>query len=162
ITSTCQSCQDSSDFLYRGRLSMALDNRMCSGCKHALPLDASHFQGSRDGFSKTCISCLNKEKHRAAEKKKAHQSNKENTNTESIDEGDTEALLNLPVMNLENFLDSLAIFVEAEDVVSLDARVSVSSIVNDAPAHLSDDKKLRFLADSCAEKIWKLGKYRFV
>ncbi|KAG6819142.1 hypothetical protein H0H93_014943 [Arthromyces matolae] len=147
---------------------MEIATRLCSGCKQTLALNTSNFQTTREGFRKTCISCLNKQKLRDAQKKKVLDADKENSDPDTrsrIDEDDDDETLPLPALpavDLPNFLASVESFAASEDVISLDARVNVTSILREASDFLNVDKKLRFVADSLAEKVWKLGKYRYI
>ncbi|KAG6858847.1 hypothetical protein C0991_001850, partial [Blastosporella zonata] len=98
--------------------------------------------------------------------KKVLDADKENSSPDtrsSIDgDDDDKTLPALPAVDLPDFLASVESFAASEDVISLDARVNVTSILREASGFPDVDKKLWFVADSLAKKIWKLGKYRYM
>jgi hypothetical protein len=108
----------------------------------------SNFKMMRDGFSKLCWLCLEKRSQHAAEKKHEN-SNKENLPAINSD------LSDLSIVSLNTFLESLGSLSDSEDVISLEARVDLSSL-------MTKEVDERTIADSLATKIWKQLKYRFV
>jgi hypothetical protein len=130
---------------------MASNIRTCNTCKTPKSLDASTFKVQRDGFSKTCLECLDKKKKTYATKKSG---NKENQAEEEDEEAepeidDTADFVDMSAVNLDAFLASLA---ACEQVRSIVAHVDISSI---------QSSSMRETADRVAKAIWECLKYRF-
>ena len=128
-------------------------SQRCNTCRTIKPLDASNFKEKREeGFSKTCLECLQKKQQNFANKKK-NEENKENPDpaaeNSSKDVSDAADFLTMSAVNLDVFLSTLS---ACEAITSISARVNVSTIIGSG---------LRETADNVAKAIWNCLRYRF-
>lgn len=112
-------------------------------------MDASNFKKTREGFSKVCVLCLEKQAQRDAERRRAKQGDKVNFPAEEEGLDDLSDL----VVDIDKYLESLQALAQSEEVISLDSRVNFSLLRHEVTSD-------RQLADLCAKKIWKDLKYR--